>query len=301
MRLLILPLEKLGELLRNLSLSGKIGNIFAILLYIGICLIPMYPYVLLRKRRAFLKIDHFLIVISGALFVTLYLMINPFYFNGFAEGGILILGAAFYSLLVGYITLRFLYQYENANIKQLLIAMKILLYGLILVFFALVCIELFVTFPDNLQELGSFYLYMNELELLEQIWYGDSSDRLGMLILLLQTFINVLPYIFNLYICSYGIFTLNSLQIDPYSDVSVMLIGKIADISVNSLKVTILSSAGFNLLQLLCFHRLSGLNISLNADVRLPLLSIVFVLAVMILTKYVSENQKLKRDNELFI
>lgn len=301
MILLMFPLEKLGEILRTLSLSGGIGNVIAILLYVGLCFTPMYFYLFLRKKKLFLTIDRSLIVISGELFVTLYLMINPFYFNGHDEGGILLLGGTFYSFVAGYVTLRILYQYENANMKRLLGAMKVLLYGLILLFFVIICVELLVTLPNNLKGLGSSYLYMSELNLMEQIWVGDSSDRMGMMILILRSFVNLLPYIFNLYICSCGIYALNAIRRDPYSDASVMLVGKIAKVSAKSLKLTILTSVGFNLLQLLCWNCLSGLNINLNVDVTLPILSIAFVLAVMILAKYVGENQKLKRDNELFI
>lgn len=301
MTLLMFPLEKLGEILRTLSLSGEIGNVIAILLYVGLCFTPMYLYLFLRKKKLFLTIDRSLIVISGALFVTLYLMINPFYFNGHDEGGILLLCGTFYSFVAGYVTLRVLYQYENANTKRLLGAMKVLLYGLIFLFFSAICVELLVTLPNNLEGLGSSYLYMGVLDLMEQIWGGDSSDRMGMMILILRSFVNLLPYIFNLYICSCGIYALNAIRRDPYSDASVMLVGKIAKVSAKSLKLTILTSAGFNLLQLLCWNCLSGLNISLNVEVTLPILSIAFVLAVMILAKYVGENQKLKRDNELFI
>lgn len=301
MTLLMYPLEKMGELLRSLSLSGAVGNLFAIVIYIGICLIPMYGYLYLRRKHRLLKIDHFLIVISLALFITLYLMINPFYFAGFAAGGTLILGGTFYSLLCAYIIFRILHLFESANTKRLLRGMGGLLCALILVFTAAVCVELFVTLPENIKALNSPEALFGTLSFAELFPGGNSNLRIGSLILVLQSLVNALPYVLDAYISYLGIWTLKAIQKGAYSDASVHLVNKLAKVSMNTLKLTVACSVGFQVIQLLCFRYLTTLNISLNVEVMLPILSIALVLAVMILAKYVQENQKLKRDNELFI
>ena len=45
------PFEQIGGLLRILSLSGVVGNIIAILLYVGICLVPSMVYLQLYKKK----------------------------------------------------------------------------------------------------------------------------------------------------------------------------------------------------------------------------------------------------------
>ena len=64
-----------------------------------------------------------------------------------------------------------------------------------------------------------------------------------------------------------------------------------------SLGLTILVTVVLNLLQLVCMGSLYTVHIT----VLLPVLSIVFVLAVLLLTQLMGENRQLKEDNDLFI
>ena len=114
------PFEQLGIVLRALSLSGTIGNIVAVILYVLISLIPVTVLLLLKKKQKSEKIDNILFLLSASLFLVLFYMINPGLFEaGIPETGKWALGSTFYSLLLGYLLIRSLLHYKNAGIKQL--------------------------------------------------------------------------------------------------------------------------------------------------------------------------------------
>ena len=68
-----LPLSFIGTGLRNLSLSGTVGNIVAIVLYILICLLPL---LCLLKGKRHIE-DLLLPATSAAMLFGFYYIINP--------------------------------------------------------------------------------------------------------------------------------------------------------------------------------------------------------------------------------
>lgn len=71
------PFEWIAVWLRKLSLSGNSGNCIAIILYIIICCLPAIAFLLLCLRKKKIRADYLLLVCSAALFIGIYLMINP--------------------------------------------------------------------------------------------------------------------------------------------------------------------------------------------------------------------------------
>ena len=65
----------------------------------------------------------------------------------------------------------------------------------------------------------------------------------------------------------------------------------------NALMLSILSIAALNLLQLFLYEQLMNVHIS----VVLPVMDLIFVLGILLLTRYIAENRKLQEDNDLFI
>jgi hypothetical protein len=132
------PYVQIGGFLRRLSLSNATGNIFALYIYIGLCLIPIaYFAVKMLKKKA--KAEDFLLVVSGIfLFIMLYLMINPAFI--FKAGNILsvktMLCGSFYSILIGYIVLKMLRKFGESGTKAMLtILQRILVFiGVVLIY-----------------------------------------------------------------------------------------------------------------------------------------------------------------------
>ena len=69
--LIAFPFEQIGAGLRVLSLSGAVGNVVAIILYMLLGLIPAGIWGFLHWRKKSEPLDFMLLAISALLFVTL--------------------------------------------------------------------------------------------------------------------------------------------------------------------------------------------------------------------------------------
>ena len=118
--LIAFPFEQIGAGLRVLSLSGAVGNVVAIILYMLLGIIPAGIWGFLHWRKKSEPLDFMLLVISALLFVTLYYMINPGLLSTGVPGtGKWSLGSTFYSVLLGYLLIRILLHYKNAGTEKL--------------------------------------------------------------------------------------------------------------------------------------------------------------------------------------
>ena len=285
------PLDKIGALLRKMSLSGSVGNIVAIILYITIALLPVIGFLYLRKKDRRCKADVNLLVLSILLFVVIYYMINPGLYSNMEFGGDIVLGGTFYSVLVSYFLLRVLEQFKRSNMEGLKSGLRILLYIIIILLLFEILAELLTVLPENIQTVrdSNTALFDNSSM--------DSGLRITLIFIVLHSVVDVIPYIMDIVVTVLVIRMINELMKDGYSDKAIKATNKLADWSLYALSITTLSSMIFNLLQLLMFSSLHQTNIS----VIIPLFSIVFVLAALLFARYIQENQKLKQDNDLFI
>ena len=116
------PFEQIGLGLRALSLSGAVGNVFAFLLYIAICLLPVGALLLIKRKRNMLPEDGLLLVLSITLFFIIYWMINPGNMAGLFHGipaGKAVLGGTVYSILIAYFILRILRLFRTSEVDRL--------------------------------------------------------------------------------------------------------------------------------------------------------------------------------------
>lgn len=289
------PFEQIGLGLRKLSLSGPAGNVLAIILYGLFSLIPCAVYGVLRRKHRETHIDLLLILLSVLLFVVNYYMINPGLLQtGVPASGKWMLGSVFYSVLFGYLVLRLLHIYSKADVKKLQQGLQILLGFLNVVFVYAACGQEFGTLLSSIQTVQSG----NSSSGIEGGFIYDALDiRLTYLFLVLRFLINVLPYILDIAVVFLSLRVLKELMADRYSDGAVNAVQKLAEFCAVSLGITVIADMAFNVLQLICSRRLYQMNFT----VHIPVVPIVFVLAVMLLVRYVRENQKLKQEHDLFI
>lgn len=283
--LIAFPFEYLGLGLRKLSLSGAAGNILAIILYVLISLIPCFFFLRLKRSGKLLKTDFCLPALSIMLFVIIYYMINPGLFRtNVPGGGKMLLESTFYSVFFGYIILRVLEKCRQTDTRRLKSWLRGILAVIIFLCFYAILAECFENLSVSIQNL-----------------YGASSFprdlTLTYVFLALQSMINALPYALAIFILFTAIRSLNELLSDRYSDASVAAVEKLSILCTRSLIIAVLSSMVFNILQLLFQKMLHHINIVIS----IPVFSVAFVLAVLLVTEYVRENQRLKRDNDLFI
>lgn len=285
------PFEQLGLGLRALSLSGWPGNAIAIMIYVAVSLIPAAMLLVLRKKRGLQKEDGLLALLSAVLFAVLYLMINPGVIGTLTGGatgqdvGKAILGSMVYSVLCGYLVLRVLRLFSEGGTDKLARYMAVMLSLLSALF-------VYLAF-------GACFGAM--LESIEALRAGNAGNEhlLGTsyFFLVLQFIVDALPYVLNVFVVFSALRLLEELREDRYSAETVAATGRMSRLCVAALAVTVLTSIGFNLFQLLFAKSL----MVINSTVGIPVFSIAFVLAALLLTRFIAENKQLKDDNDMFI
>ncbi len=284
------PFEQIGLGLRALSLSGWLGNAAAFALYAAICLAPL-AYVIMRvKQKGLQKEDWLLAILSAALFGALYLMVNPsliawLFGNSVGTMGKAVLGGTVYSVLAAYIILRLLRLFSVGNTGQLFRYVAVMLALLSMLF---VYLAFGVSFGKLQQSIASLLAGNAGNEHLLGATYG---------FLALQFIVDALPYVLDVLIIFAALQLLDELRADRYSATSVAAASRLSRLCATALAATALATVALNLLQLLFTRTL----LVINSSVQIPLTSLAFVLAVLLLARFVSENKQLKDDNDMFI
>lgn len=289
------PFEQIGWGLRRLSLSGAAGNAAAIILYILISLLPCAAYYILRRTKKDCKTDWFLAVLSLLLFLVNYFMINPGLLSGNTAGsGKWLLGCTFYSVLCGYLILRVLSVYRRASASKLQGGLKILLYLVMFMFVYVIFGQCFGKLLASIQELYAG----KSLSEAEAVLIGRMPGlTLTCLFLVLQLGVEALPYLMDFAAVYFALHALDTLMEDRYSGEAMAAVKRLADFCPTALAVTVVVEVTFNVLQWAMQNQLYKINITIH----FPVLSMIFVLAMMLAARYLQEDQKLKQEHDLFI
>ena len=287
------PFEQVGWGLRRLSLSGGAGNVAAVILYVLFSLIPMGVWLFLKRRRKLLKADLALPGLAALLFIVNYYMVNPGLFASRVPGtGKWMLGCTFYSVLLGYLVIRFLAVYREVDAGKLQRGLRGLLWFLAAVLVYAIfgqrlgdALEAFRGLPGTGGGMPDAFMPEGE------------GMGFAFAFLALRYIVNILPYGFDLGIIFYAVRLLAALEDDRYSEESVALVARLATFCRRALEATVAADAVFNILQCLFCGRLDKTDIVIH----IPVLSVVFVLAALLLAQYLREDQKLKQEQDLII
>lgn len=299
MKQLYCPFEQLGNVLRSLSLSGGTGNMAALIIYGVICLIPCMIFLWLKRKKCYCKSDVFLPILSALLFVVIYYLINPTLFMANApwnssEMGALMLVSLFYIVLTGYLIFRGIECCMSPDVKKLQKGLKILLYSMILVLILSTIVELFINLPEAIRVL-------KEGNQVSSTWpeaFIAAPDlAVTILFLALQSVVKVIPYIFEMVIVGMLIRLVHELGVDRYSEKVARILEIIGRVCVQMLVTTIIVHMVFAVLQVICRNMLY----QVNMDISIPVLPMIFVLAVLLISRYVRETQKMKEELDMFI
>ncbi len=295
-RAVAFPFEQIGFVLRLLSLSGTFGNAAAIAVYLMLGLAPLLAggvlYVTGKGNRA----DLLLAGLSILLFFVLYYMINPGRLEmAVPESGKWACGAVFYSAFFGYLVLRALGGSVSSDLKRLQKGLLRLLWLLAAVFVYAVfgsCLETLVSSMQTLQGAGQAVEYGITIA------QGSSlSISVSRSFLILQFFVDALPYLFNIRIVFLAVRVIRELAADRYSDGAVLAVAKLADFCVRALALSTIAGVAFHILQFAFARRLYQVHI----EIVIPVTSVLFVFVVLLLVRYVQEDQKLKQEHDLII
>ena len=235
------PFEQIALGLRALSLGSAGGNTAAIIIYVAVCLLPTV-LALPGMIRSFHKEDILIPLLSLALFPAMFFMINP-------------------SLLTGSFGMSF------APMTRALLGggcWCIILSWLLLKLARLSGeVNGFVAAYEKLRESNT-----------------DASVNImpTVVFLALQAAVSALPYVLDALVALRGVELLRALSEGPYSAESVERAEKLASFSVFSMKLTVVASLVFNLLQLVFIRNL----LVVAVEVVLPLTGLAFMLAALI-------------------
>lgn len=289
--LMAFPFEQIGKGLRELSLSGSSGNIIAVILYFLISLIPVLVLIS-RYRKMVVKSEDFLLaVLSGVLFIAIYYMVNPsktgIFFGGTPgfSAGKAFLGGSVYSVLVAYIALKALRVFIGAQKEEVQKYLMFLL-GFINIVFVFNVFGLI--FGSYLEARKRF---------VEGNTYGGQELLLSRVFLALQHLVSALPYLLSIFIVFHLMNFIDEMRKDRFSEEALAQATRLTKQSVGIIAITVLTNMTIHLLQLVFISALREIHVTLV----IPLLPLIFVLAVLLYTQLVKENQSLKEDNDLFI
>lgn len=286
------PFEQIGWGLRQMSLSGTVGNMAAIVMYVLIGLVPCAMFLWLRKRGTCVKADWMLILVSVCLFVLLYYMINPgLILTTGALGGKEIMGCTFYSVLAGYLVLRILEKSKHADSVALQKGLRVLLYVVMLLFAYVVVSELAVALPASIKS-------MQEANTVTDEWLWGGVDLTATYVfLVLGSVADCIPYVLDILVLFAATRALNELLADAYSDAAVEAVRRIADVSSKALAIVVITSMVYNVAQVVFRNSLYQINVT----AVIPVLSVVLLIVILIVARFIEGNQRLKRDNDMFI
>lgn len=285
------PFEQIAHVLRILSLSSPTGNVIAFVLYFLISLIPLMFLLIFSKNHKLKAEDILLLVLTGILFAAIYFMINPATLTNMLGSTLSVsvikafLGVIIYSIIAGYVILRALRMFSNTDKSNLYKYLKILLAILNVIFIFLIFGTLF---NNMIYSFNSFTANNNMPG--QNLW-------LNYVFILFNYIISALPYIFNVFIVFKVMNLLAELNEDNYSDKSSALADNLSRWCIKTLSITVVLNIIFNIIQLVMIKKL----LVIESMVQIPIFSIVFVLATLLMAKYINENRKLKSDNDLFI
>lgn len=261
-----LPLVPLADLLRALSLAGRWGNGAAMLIYGGVCLLPLWYYFRLKKQEKLLPEDWLLPVMTVVLLFVLRRMVNPqeeLLLDSGLEAAMY--GTGFWSLAAAWLVLRFLRLARMGTENNAWRYMRALLTVVAFVF-------VYAGFTPSAEGERGFAFWLDYT-------------------------VKALPWVMDLWILLRARQLIACAKEEAYGEKTVAAAGEFTAVCVRALTVIVLTNAFYNLLQLLFRPFMTAVSIRLS----IPLFSILFVLAALLFSRLLEDNRELKQDNDLFI
>lgn len=278
--LLALPFAALGGLLRKMSLSGGVGNVAAIVIYLAVCALPVVFW--LRGKRK--KEDALLIFLSGVTAVVLYYMINPGLRDGLFqnEAGDILYAGAFWSTLVTWGVLKLMASGERILKGNIYPALRIFL-----LLCAASCIlgALGTNLAGLIESIRYYAAMAYDPKLPTYLFlvldYAATAAENGLVALVLLKSVKLL----------------RELESDPFGAGCVKAAGEVSRWCKNALVIVSLTSLVLNLGQVL----MSGLLLNVSMEVRIPVFSMAVAFGIMALSRLLTQGKELKDESDLFI
>ena len=291
------PLEPLGKALRDMSLTGIADNVAALIFFVLFGLSPIFLWLFLKKKNLTVKADYLLFLLSAVFFYSLYYSINPGLFKTQLAGaeGIYISGF-FYSSIVTYGVIRIWAMAMNGSRQTIHKLLKVFLAMVAVIFGVFALMEFTISMSAALDKVRSTY---ESYEIFAGMAGMEVPANLAAMeaVTFLDSMMRAVPYILDIIIIVQAFSLIRELQKDWYSKASVAAAKKLADVSGRTLVIITVLGFFYNGLQILLRNQILRANLEIN----IPFLSILFLLAVLLVSKYIKASQELKNENDLFV
>lgn len=296
--LLTLPFALPGRGLRALSLLGSGWNVLAIALYAVLSLLPMLWFAHVRTSRAAAGEDWLLPLMSATLFGVLYAAVNPTWPAGTVLGdgemSLLSFSVVFFAEWAAYVLLRVLRAAQCADAQGLrrLISRVLWLLAAVFVYSA------FAAAPASLLASLRDLSAANHVDAPSSGVFGVDAPPLfwTQAVFVLRALVSMAADLLSLRVIFAAQALLAARDADDAQlaeDAASCLLRR----SAQALRLTLLSTLGVDLLQLLLMRLLR----SSSFTVSLPLGAMALCLGALLLTRLLQENRRLRQDNDLFI
>ena len=287
-----IPFAQIGDGLRTLSLSGSAGNAAAVAIYCILCLSPMLWLLIRVLRKRVHWEDALLPLLSGVLFAVMYWMVNPAYFamhlglGGVGGTNRAFAGIAVYSIIAGYAIFRVLRRFTRSEGGKLIRSLKWLMAALCAIF----VYAIFGSGLDGLLGAGSELKRANSA-------LGGAELLPSYIFLAVQYLVNALSYALAVAIVFAALGFLERLEEDTYGEGVAVSARGISRLCRWAVIAIMLSQIAANVLQL----ALGALLHSSHYTLSIPLLTVIFVLAALLLAGYFEQARLIKDDNDSII
>ena len=280
------PAQQAGAWLRELSLSGPLGNLAAWLITLLLCALPLLLVVLSRRWHSGGREDRLAVLMVPVLFSAVYCAVNPGLLPWPAGVAFpLAAGGCLLSLLAAWLVLKVLRGMEDCPQQRLLGALAPLLTGGAMV----------LAFGATFTRLTAFLVRSQEVA------QGNTGDPEGALftsgVLLVLALLELVPYLLGALTLLWGARLTRSMVPQLFSPQSSQLCLRTAEGCRRVIQAGALLSVFSNLLQLVL---LGGMK-STRFSVSIPLFPLLLAGTLFLLCRLLQRGQELQEDSDSII
>lgn len=262
-----LPCGYFVDLLWDISKTGAVWRILAIILYVLVCLVPAGALFLISRRRRPYREDWLLALLSVVLLLLVGRALdrNWTIYSAFAQMGLL-------AVLVTWLALRLLRYFSVSDDRRLVRLVRIVVVLVGVLFAALAGVSAFAILAA----------------LFERFSIPALAEGAG----------SVASSGITVYGCLLGLRLVDSLgEGGELTDDTVDLARGFYRYSVRAASAILLISLAANIVKLV-FVRVSS---STDVSVNFPVFQLLFCLAALIVSRFIAAHKKLRDDNDLFV
>ena len=276
------PVNALGQALRQLSLSGAGGNAAAWAIVLVVSLLPLLPFLLLRRKRKAAE-DWVLLLLIPQLFALLYYAVNPTLIGSMAAPFLPVgqLGVIL-ATAVTWLVLAFLRALAEAPGERLAAAVGVLLTG---------C-ALLLAFGAGFSQAVAWCSAADSAQ-------AGNTGNVNFTIIMLAVLgvLRAAPYLLGAAALLWGGRLVEAVGREPFSQDAAQLCDRTALACRMAAEAAVILALTVNLLQLMAFSLL----VKVDFQVELNLLPLALAGAMFLLSRWMRQGLALREDNDSII